>query len=371
MTRVVLIGGGHSHVEALRAFARRPRAGLQLCVISPELFTPYSGMLPGVIAGHYPASAAHLDLARLCSAAGAELLQDQVTALEPDAGVLHCQSGAPKTWDLLSVNSGSTPSLESIDGAGSRGIPVKPIGEFLPRWDQLLRRLAASSNRPFRLAIVGAGAGGVELALAIDYRLRRVEGCGQLRLVLIDAAPRLLPEHTHGLGQRLARILAQREIEVHTHTRVAAARAGGLETSAAQIISADEILWVTPGKAPAWPAAAGLATDAAGFIRVDDQLRSMSHPRIFATGDVASFDSRPLPKAGVYAVRQGPVLAENLSRAALGQPLLGYRPQVRFLTLISTGDRYAVAARGGWTAQGAWIWRWKDWLDRRFVAGFR
>ena len=370
MTRVVLIGGGHSHVEVLRALARRPQVGLRLSLISREVLTPYSGMLPGVIAGHYPASAAHIDLARLCAAAGAELRHDSVTALEPDAGRLRCASGVAEDWDLLSVNSGSTPGLQSIDGAHRAGIPVKPIGEFLPRWEQLLTRLGASSARPFRLAIVGAGAGGVELALAIEYRLRHIEGFGQLRLALIDAAPHLLPEHTPRLGQRLARILADRNIEVHTSTRVAAARAGELVTSTEKIIQADETLWVTPASAPAWPASAGLATDMGGFIRVDDQLRSVSHPRIFATGDVASFNSRGLPKAGVFAVRQGPVLAENLARAARGRPLLRYRPQARFLALISTGNRYAVAARGSWTAQGAWAWWWKDWLDRRFIGRF-
>jgi len=371
MTRIVLIGGGHSHVQVLRALARRPQAGLRLSLISREVLTPYSGMLPGVIAGHYGAAAAHIDLAHLCADAGAELRHDSVTALEPDAGRLRCASGAAETWDLLSVNSGSTPGLQAIDGAAEVGIAVKPIGEFLPRWDRLLTRLRAASDQPFQLAIVGAGAGGVELALAIEYRLRRVEGFRQLRLILIDAAPSLLPGHTPRLGQRLGRILAQRKIEVQTGTRVAAARVGALSMSNGKSIQADEILWVTPASAPRWPASAGLATDARGFIRVDDQLRSVSHPQIFAAGDIASFDSRSLPKAGVFAVRQGPVLAENLARAARGQPLRGYRPQGRFLTLISTGNRYAVAARGSWTAQGAWAWRWKDWLDRRFIGRFR
>jgi len=370
MTRVVLIGGGHSHVEVLREFARRPQPGLRISVISQEVMTPYSGMLPGVIAGHYPAAAAHIDLARLCAAAGATLHHDRVTALELDARRVYGASGADQVWDLLSLNSGSTPGLQSIDGAAGVGIPVKPIGNFLPRWEQFLTRIRTSSTQAFRLAIVGAGAGGVELALAIDYRLRCVEGFSQLQLTLIDAAPSLLPQHTPRLGQRLAKILDQRNIEVHTNTRVATARAGELVTSAARVIPADEILWVTPASAPDWPASAGLATDAGGFVRVDEQLRSVSHPHIFAAGDVASFADRCLPKAGVFAVRQGPVLADNLARAALGQPLISYRPQGRFLTLISTGNRYAVAARGSWTAQGAWAWRWKDWLDRRFIGRF-
>jgi selenide,water dikinase len=371
MTRLVLVGGGHSHVQVLLALARRRIADLQVTMISRDVLTPYSGMLPGVIAGHYAPGDAHIDLEPLCTAAGAELVHAEVTRLDPTTSTVCCGDRDSWSYDLLAINCGSAPSLDGIPGAAGMGVPVKPISQFLPRWSRLSRDLFALKPTRHRVAVVGGGAGGVELALAMDYRLRRAGGLEGVEITVINAADVLLPGSPPRLGERLGRILAGRGVTVRNGTRVQAAHAGALETNRGESIRVDDVLWVTDAAAQTWPAVGGLAVDASGFVEVDAGLRSLSHPQIFAAGDVARFTPRALPKAGVYAVRQGPLLANNLLRAAAGRPLRSYRPQHHFLTLVSTGDRYAVAARGGWTAEGHWVWHWKDWIDRRFVRRFR
>lgn len=371
MTRLVLVGGGHSHVQVLLELARRRSDGLQVTVISRDILTPYSGMLPGVVAGHYEPADALIDLAPLCAAAGAELIRAEVTSLDPVAGTVGTRDGLAVGYELLSINCGSAPGLGPILGAGDIGVAVKPISGFLSRWELLLDELRERRDDGFRLVVVGAGAGGVEMALALDYRLREREACRGVQVSVIDAADAMLPGHTPQLARRVGAILARRGVAFRGATRIGEALSDGLLTDSGEVIGADEVLWVTDAGAQQWPGDGGLEVDRRGFIRVDTTLRSLSHPNVFATGDIASFATVELPKAGVYAVRQGPLLAANLLRAAGGRPLRDYRPQRRYLMLISTGERYAVAARGRWTAEGAWAWRWKDWIDRRFIQRFR
>ncbi len=371
MTRLVLVGGGHSHVQVLLALARQRSHGLQVTVISRDVLTPYSGMLPGVVAGHYAPADALIDLAPLCAAAGARLVQAEVTSLDLAACTARTRDGWSADYDLLSINCGSAPGLGPIQGAREIGVPVKPISGFLARWERLLPELRGRRDDLFQLAVVGAGAGGVEMALALDYRLRELEACKGVKVSVIDAADSVLPMHTPQLARRVAAILARRGIEFRGRARIAEVLSDALLTEAGKVIPADEVLWVIDAGAQRWPGDAGLDVDARGFVRVDAGLRSLSHPNVFATGDIASFAAADLPKAGVYAVRQGPLLADNLLRAARGQALREYRPQRHYLMLISTGKKYAVAARGRWTAEGAWAWRWKDWIDRRFIQRFR
>jgi selenide,water dikinase len=370
MTRLVLVGGGHSQVHVLKALARQRSAQIEVTLISREVRTPYSGMLPGVVAGHYAPEDAFIDLAPLCKAAGASLVQAEVNGLDLSARQV---MAGDRTWpyDLLSINCGSAPGLAAIDGAGDVGIPVKPFSGFLAHWDSLLTRLRAGRTATTRLAVVGAGAGGIEMALALDYRLRAREGLRGASVILIEAGKQLLPGQASAMVRRVSASLARRGIEVLLDTRIARVDTHGLVTTTGERLAADEILWTVGAGAQSWVGASGLDVDAGGFIRVDSCLRSLSHPEVFASGDIASFAPRELPKAGVFAVRQGPFLATNLLRASRGKPLATYKPQRRYLVLLSTGDRYALAVRGNWTAEGVWVWRWKDWIDRRFVRRFK
>jgi selenide,water dikinase len=367
---LVLIGGGHSHVEVLRRLARSTLPGVALTVISRERLTPYSGMLPGLIAGHYSPAEMHIDLAPLCAGAGAQLVAGSVTGLDLSTGVVRHDSGSPIKFDVLSINTGSAPALAAIEGADVVGVPVKPISQFLPRWNVLLEQLVKTRSDARQIAVVGGGAGGVELALAVHYRLVIVENLSGVKIDVLEATDQLLHGYNPAVRRRISRILAARGIRVHTGCRIIAAEPGLLRTDTGADVCARHVLWVTPGAAPPWLAGTGLALDDAGFIRTNASLQSFSHSQVFAAGDVASMDAHALPKAGVFAVRQGPVLAENISRFLQGRRQVPYRPQANYLSLISTGDRRAVASWQSLAAEGGWVWHWKDLIDRRFVRRF-
>src|SRR6516162_7375808 len=337
---VVLVGAGHSHVTVLRMFGMKPIPGVRLTLISREVHTPYSGMLPGLIAGHYGFDDAHIDTGPLARFAGARLYQDEVVDLDLAGRHVICRRRPPVPYDLLSLNIGSTPNTADVSGAGEHAIPVKPIDGFLRRFEALQARVLARKGRA-AVALVGAGAGGVELLLAVEHRLRQAVtragfDAGGLSFVLVSDVADILPSFPAAFRARFHAILAARGIAVVTGTPVTAVEAG-------------------------------LPLDARGFLRVDATLRVAGHDDVFAAGDTIAFSGRDLPKSGVYAVRAGPALADNIRRALTGRSLRPFRPQREALYLVSTGARHAVGARNGLVVEGAWVWRWKDWIDRRFM----
>ena len=367
---LVLVGGGHSHVAVLKAFGMKPVPGARLTVICRDMHAPYSGMLPGYIAGHYSFDDAHIDLVPLARFAGARLLHDEAVGLDLNERRVLCRARPPVEYDLLSLDIGAAPDLADVPGAAAHAVPVKPIDRFTERWAALRARVCEAGGG-LKIAVVGGGAGGVELSLAIDYRLRRdqVEGAFRApnRIELFTDGPSLLPTHNRVLQRKFTRILAERAIALHTGHRVTAVEAGGLVFETGVRAPCDVILWVTEAAPAAWLKETGLKLDARGFIELSDALQSVSHPEVFAAGDVAAMVNHPRPKAGVFAVRQGKPLARNLRRALRGQTPRPFAPQSRFLSLISTGDRYAVASRGRFAWEGAWVWRWKNRIDEKFM----
>ena len=371
---IVLIGGGHSHVVVLRMWAMNPLPGARLTLICTDTDTPYSGMLPGYIAGHYTCDDAHIDVRRLAEFAGARYYRDEVVGIDRAARKVICRTRPPVAYDALSINIGSTPSLAHVPGADAHAVPVKPIRQFNARWLALLQRVRGHAGVT-TVAVVGAGAGGVELALAMQYRLRReltAQGRDpdELRMHLLTAGPNILPTHNAAVRRSFESVLKQRGVTLHLDAEVVSVDENRLQTRRGETLQADEIVWVTQAGGAAWLADTGLALDADGFVRVRATLQTETDPLIFAAGDCASIIGHPLEKAGVFAVRMGPILAENLRRTLLGQPLKPYRPQRRWLALISTGDQHAIASRGAFYARGDWVWRWKDWIDRRFMLRF-
>ena len=371
---LVLVGGGHSHITVLKRFGMKPVPGAQLTLVCRDVHTPYSGMLPGLIAGHYSFDEAHIDLRKLAMFSSARFIHDEVVGLDPGRRELRFSNRPPIRYDLLSLNIGSTPGTGEVPGAGEFAVPVKPISEFLPRWSALLRRVE-SLDRPPRIAVVGAGAGGVELALSIQRRISdrfaSLDRSGAPEIHLFGASPTIMPTHSRGARARFRRILAERGVAVHLGSPVSAVVQGGLHTDVGPPARFDEVVWVTNASAARWLAESGVAVSREGFALVDETLRSVSHSEVFAAGDIAAVDAHPREKAGVFAVRQGRPLEENLRRSLWGRPLRPFRPQRRFLSLVSTGDRYAVASRGIWSAEGRWAWKWKDWIDRRFMAKYQ
>ncbi len=370
---LVLLGGGHSHVTVLKRFGMRSIPGVRLTLVSRGVDTPYSGMLPGLIAGHYTYDDAHIDLRMLARFADARSIVDEATGLDlANRQVLFAHRPAI-SYDVLSIDIGSTPNV-TVAGAAEHAIPVKPIDQFLEHWTALSGRLLESTG-PTRIAVVGGGAGGVELLLAVQHHVAELrEDAGRdsanLEYHLFTDSSEVLPTHNRTARRIFERILRERDVRVHIGSAVVEVLPSQLRTANRQSHQIDEVLWTTQAAAAPWLAESGLAVDGGGFVRVSGTLRSTSHADVFAAGDVASVEEYPRPKSGVFAVRQGRPLARNLHRALLGQPLASYRPQQQFLSLISTGDEYAVASRGPFALEGAWLWRWKDWIDRRFMRRF-
>jgi selenide,water dikinase len=374
---LVLVGGGHSHVGVLRMFAMKPEPGVRITVICTDIDTPYSGMLPGYISGHYSFDEVHIDLGRLCAFAGARLYHDAVVGIDRQNQKIICKNRPPVAYDLLSINIGSTPQVQQVEGAQALAVPVKPIAQFNQRWLALLDKARQWPTHRGRMtiAVVGGGAGGVELVLSMQYRLRHeLKALGRspedLKFVLLTSGDSILPTHNPNVRQRFAQVLQERNVEVHAHAEVVQVSPGCLHTRDGRTFDADETMWVTQAGGPAWLQSTGLALDAHGFILVHPQLQCLNDPLVFAAGDIASLVERPLEKAGVFAVRMAKPLAENLRRSLRGQKLVAYNPQRHWLALISTGNRYAVASRGPLGFAGAWVWRWKDRIDRAFMRRF-
>lgn len=366
--RLLLIGGGHSHLfvlEALRKRAPEWRDRLEVAMVSRELQTPYSGMLPGLIAGHYRHNEAHVNLVPLAAAAGVAIAQSSIVSLDPDARLAVDAEGRDWPFDVVSLDIGSTPPLSQVPGAAAHALGVKPVDIFLQEWRAFQAR-AGELVRPVHIVVVGGGAGGVELVLALAHRMAgRSERVGWSLVTRGD----LLAGYPRAAARRMARHLAAAGIALRTHTDVARVEEGMLHFADGATAAYDALLWATGAGAQAWVAQSGLAC-LDGFVHIDRHLRSVSHPHVFAAGDIGTDPLQPRPKAGVYAVRQGPVLADNLLRFTGGQPLAAYEAQRGHLSLVSTGSRHAVGVWRGLAWEGDWVWRWKDAIDRRFMQRF-
>jgi selenide, water dikinase len=392
---LVLVGGGHTHAMALRMLGMKPLPGVRVTLITESSDTPYSGMLPGHIAGFYSYDECHIDLRHLANFAQAQLYIDRVVGVDLDNRKVICAQRPAVDFDVLSIDIGSTPATISVSGAAEYAIPAKPVSKLLHHWYQICRNVASqvstSTKQPVNIAIVGGGAGGVELALSMHAHLQRIfnqeirdrgveigfpilnlqSQSPNLDIHLFQRDSELMP-HYHPLMRKLARkILLEKNIQLHMGETVCEVQPHTVICESGLTAKCDFIFWVTQASAPEWIKAAGFATDEQGFILVEDTLQSVSHPYVFAAGDIATMLHHPRPKAGVFAVRQGKPLFENLRRILLGKPLKSYVPQKQYLSLIGTGDGRAIATRGSFTIPPhQLLWCWKDWIDRNFMKRF-
>ncbi|MBD2357868.1 FAD-dependent oxidoreductase [Tolypothrix sp. FACHB-123] len=378
---LVLIGGGHSHAIVLRMLGMNPLPRVCVTLISTNSDTPYSGMLPGHIAGFYSHNECHIDLRLLSQFAHAQFYVDRVINLDLQNKKVICANRPAVDFDVLSVDIGSTPAKISVSDAAEYVVPAKPVSGLLKHWYQLLRNVEKNPQKPLSIAIAGGGAGGVELALSMEAQLQRIlSPSAMLEVHLFQRDRQLMSKHHHSVQRLVEQILTQRGIKLHLGENVTQviplAETGnqqGLQVKCESglTVDCDKIFWVTQAAAPDWLKSTGLRTDERGFILVADTLQSLSHPDVFAAGDIATMINHPRPKAGVFAVRQGKPLYQNLRRYLLGQPLKAYVPQKKYLSLIGTGDGSAIATRGAFTLPpNKLLWYWKDWLDRRFMERF-
>lgn len=372
-TEIVLVGGGHAHVYVMRSFARRPEPGVRLTLVAKELETPYSGMLPGAIAGLYRPDEIMIDLVRLARATNVRLIPAAAVGLDRAERRVRLEGRPPLAYDVVSFNVGIAPSLDAIAGV-ERAIAVKPIAAFLARFDAFLAA-ALQPGGPRHVAVAGAGAAGVELSLSIARRLRReAAACGidpRAFSVTLLAGGGLLPTYPRKVQDLFFDALRQADVAFRDGAVLAGIEKGRAVLADGRTVPADAVFVATAAAPHPITGALGLPTDRAGFLAVEPTLASPGDPAVFAVGDCSGVIGQPRPKAGVFAVRQGPPLAANLRRAARGGALRPYVPQRDRLSLIGRGDGTAVAQRGPWVFEGRSGGRLKDLIDRRWMATHR
>ncbi|WBV44612.1 FAD-dependent oxidoreductase [Pseudoroseomonas cervicalis] len=359
---LVLVGAGLAHLEVLRRFALRGRlrglaSPLLLTLVTPEMAVLPAGLLPAVLSGRLPRAAAELPLAPLLEQAGARWLRDRATGLDPARRLLLREAGPPLPYDLLSINTGALPAP-----VPPGTLPLRPATPWLRRLDSMPEG---------RIAVIGAGLAGVELALALARRPQRRQP-----VLLLEAAPCLLPHLPHGFRTRAEAALARAGVTWRCGFAVEALQQGVLRGPAGAEPDIALAIACTGARPALDLAGSGVACDAAGFPLIDASLRSISHPEIFASGDAAG---HTLPRGGVWAGRAAPYLAANLRRALRGAALHQWpqagpaptRPAPAPLTLLGTGDGRAIALWRGHALEGRWVWWWKSWRDRRFLRRYR
>ncbi|WP_027854965.1 FAD-dependent oxidoreductase [Marinobacterium litorale] len=361
--RLLLVGGGHAHLFVLEAIiqGRLPSDGVAL--VSPSRWQYYSGMLPGLVAGHYRAEQCRIDLEALCEQAGIVMIIDSSCGLEADRKSLQLASGRTLGFEQLSLDIGSQTDLSWIRKPGNHLISVKPMDRFLADWQAFSD--TARRRREGRMVVVGGGAAGVELAMAARTSLRK---SGFSLPVTLIASNGVVADFPPAVRKRVERELER--LDVRAYHGKAQAEGGRVKLDDGTELQADLIIATSGAKAPRWLAGSDLELDHAGFVRVDQYHRSCSHPDIYAVGDISARPGTPLMKSGVHSVRVGPILAHNLLAARNGDPLKVFRPRRNVLYLISCGDRRAVASWGPLYASGGWVWHWKDRIDRAFIDRF-
>ncbi len=372
---LVLIGGGHSHLTVLKQLGMHPVPGLAATLISREINTPYSGSLPGFITGQYTHEQIHIDLRPLAQFAGVRVIEAEITQIDLVKKTIYCEGRPSIEFDLLSLNIGSRPDAKRIPGADLHAIGVKPIDSFLAHWQQIHEQAVSAlqqSDTAFTLAIVGGGPASIELAFAAQHRILNTlklkqRKPSQLRIKLISADEELLKAHNSKVRKFAAAELADRHIETLLGHRVVEFKAGIIVCENQQSITADVIVFATGAAIPDWPGQCGLALSKDGFIEVNEFLQSTSHDFVFAAGDAATIVDQLRPKSGVYAVRAGKPLAENLIRYATRKKLKAYTPQQHALALINLADKNAIASRNQLFFKGRWVWSLKNWIDNRFI----
>ena len=359
---LVLAGGGHAHVLVLRMWAMDPQPGVRLTLVSPEPAAPYTGMLPGHVAGHYAREDLMIDLVRLAEAAGARFILDRATGLDPALRQLHLAGRPPLAFDILSLDVGVGSGLSDVPGFDAHGVAARPLGDFADRWQRFLKTAPPAP----RVVIAGAGVGGVELALAMAHRLRT--GGRLPAITLLDRGAAALPHVGAGARAELLTRLRAAGIVLWTGVELARVAVDSVTLQDGRVLPSDFSLAVAGARPQGWLADTGLALHD-GFVSVGPTLQS-SAPHVFAAGDCAHLSHAPRPKAGVFAVRAAPVLHHNLRAALTGQPLRPFWPQRDYLKLVSLGAPVALADKAGLRLSGQWLWRLKDRIDRVFMAKF-
>ncbi|MCB9961521.1 MAG: FAD-dependent oxidoreductase [Hyphomonas sp.] len=362
--KVLLAGGGHAHIVALGKLQARCAESLDITLISPQPRTWYSGALPGAIAGHWPSDAVATNVASLCQTKGVGFRQGTIVHLDADGKSVTLDSGEIEHFDLLSLDVGSVTRPLAVLSGMPNAVNVRPIPEFVERLDQAFGK--AVEHGSLDIVLIGAGLAGLEIALALSYRMSNTPGLHERSITIVEGAETILPIGPRALRGALMRALRRAGIAVLTGTQVTGHRDDQISLSTGQSLRPHLVINCTGAAAHAWIAESGLHTTN-GFVDVDACLRSVSHPDIWASGDTSHFTRKPVPPAGVFAVRAGSILAANLCSYADGDELTEYDPQTDYLKLVSLGAKRAIAEKFGVAVSLPGLWYLKRRIDFSFL----
>jgi len=374
--RIVLVGGGHANVQVLKILCKTftisndEESGFHISLISdyPKAF--YSGMLPGCISGIYTPEQTQIDLVALCEWCGAKFIHAKVTGIDWDAKELICEGELSRFgFDILSINIGSTSRNSNIPGI-EHAITTRPISELFEKIQQTDKKLSAMERKTRNIVVVGAGAAGVELAWAFKSRMTAMGYEAKVTLVHGSKNP-ILAERGNSAINNVAEKLRQHNISVVLGSFATHIEPQHVTLSSGKQLEFDYLLWATGASAPECLPNYGLQLDTNGFILVSETLQSLTHKCVFAGGDCCSVEGHKLAKSGVYSVREGPVIANNIINMILGNPLEKYVPQTGFLALLNTSDGEAISCWKGTSFVGSWIMQQKDRIDQKFMDGFK
>jgi pyridine nucleotide-disulfide oxidoreductase family protein len=374
MKKLLLIGGGHAHVEVIRSLIDAPIADTEVTLITPYVRQVYSGMLPGWIAGHYALEDCVIQLTPLAARARVRVVQASVTAMDLVRQHVTTDTAGEFQYDVVSLDIGSAPNVGSMDvtSVHDRIITIRPIERFVEQVQRAIEHAQGGARSQF--AVIGGGVGGSEIALALKHRL----GDGA-EVSLLSSRMQFSPR----VSRFVEEALAQARVTHHANVRAKRVSTDAntqklvieYSTNAppkqSQVLHADVVIAALGSSVAAWPRVSGLAVDEKGYILVNTHLQSTSHANVFAAGDCATMVDAPRPKSGVYAVRAGPPLATNLRAALAQQSLTLFVPSVDALYLIATGPKHAIGLRGAFSLRGRWAWRWKDKIDRAFMRKYK
>lgn len=364
---LVLVGGGHAHALAARMWGMAPVPGVRVTLINPGPTAPYSGMLPGHIAGHYGREELDIDLVKLARFAGARLILGKATAIDPMARRVKVEGHGWVAYDVASIDVGIHAQMPVIEGFSDHGQGAKPLDQYAARWRAFVAEVQAGQRRP-EVAVIGGGVAGTELAMAMSHRLHTAGGKPSVTLI---EAQSTLTGFSPAAHKSVMAALKREGVRVVTGAKVAQVAADHVLLGNGERLAAQLTIGAAGAFAHPWVVQSALPLTEDGFIRVDAQLEVEGYEGLFAVGDCAHQVPSPRPKAGVYAVRAAPVLAHNLKARLTGGALEPFKPQKDFLKLVSLGEQSAMAEKWGRALSGRALWRWKNRIDQTFMDQFR
>ncbi|EMI40952.1 FAD-dependent oxidoreductase [Rhodopirellula sp. SWK7] len=368
---VVLLGIGHTNAHVVKEWASDPIPGCSLTCISRYPDATYSGMLPGTLGGQFSDEEMRIELAPLAQRAGAKLIIADTNGLDLDASVIHFSDHEPILFDALSVGVGSMPAGWLDHAESPLMVPIKPMQTFLTRLQGHLDAVDRDDDRALKVSIVGGGVASVEIAFCLQQKLRKQNSANDTLIEIFTSSEHVADGMSDRSVRRIEGLLKSKGIRVNPRHRVSDVGESSITTEDDSRHETDCVIWATGAGPPPVLAALGLQTDDRGFIATTPTLQSLSDERVFAVGDSGTVIESPSPKAGVYAVRQAPILGHNLRALFSGEPLERFEPQSDFLKLLNTGDGKAFLEYGPLSWHSRLSWQLKTWIDKRFIAEYQ